>query len=75
MFDQARLAPATCARAPHLCALLLFFDTDNGTELFTDDEGSELPDAQAAHDEACGAMADLARECMPSEPHPGRDVI
>jgi hypothetical protein len=42
-----------------------FFDTDNGTELFRDEEGSELANDQAARDEASLSMAELAKEFIP----------
>ncbi|WP_127753241.1 hypothetical protein [Devosia sp. 1566] len=42
-----------------------FFDTDDGTVLFRDEEGSELANDQAARDEASLSMAELAKEFIP----------
>jgi len=51
--DGARIVP------------LYFFDTDDGKTLFRDDEGSELPDDQAARNEASLALAELAKDYIP----------
>ncbi|WP_172122088.1 hypothetical protein [Devosia sp. 919] len=45
-----------------------FFDTDDGTELLRDNEGSELADEQAARDEASLTMAELAKEYIAGSP-------
>ena len=43
-----------------------FFDTDDGAAPFMDDEGSELPDDQAARHEASRTMAEMAKDHIPS---------
>jgi hypothetical protein len=43
-----------------------FFDTDDGDKAFRDEIGSELPDDQAARNEASHALAELARDYIPS---------
>jgi len=45
---------------------LYYFDTDDGDTKFRDETGLELVDAQKARDEASRALAELAREYVPS---------
>jgi len=44
---------------------VFFFDTDDGQTTFRDDVGTELPDQEAARDEASHALAELAKEYLP----------
>jgi hypothetical protein len=39
-----------------------FFDIRDGDQLAVDDEGLELPDVEAAKEEAARALADIARD-------------
>lgn len=43
-----------------------FFDTDNGELLVQDDEGIELPDAEAARTIGVAALSDMARDRLPN---------
>ena len=38
-----------------------FFDLDGGERLFRDDKGSDLPDVQAAREEAIAVLPDIVR--------------
>ena len=42
-----------------------FFDTDDGDYRAQDDEGMELPDAEAARVAAVDALPDMARDKLP----------
>jgi len=42
-----------------------YFDTQNGEQHFHDDEGSELPDVQAARDEAIAVLPEIAGGELP----------
>jgi len=42
-----------------------FFDTDNGDLQVEDDEGIELPDAEAARAIGVAALPDMARDSLP----------
>lgn len=42
-----------------------FFDTDNGDLLVQDDEGIELPDAEAARTIGIAALPDMLRDRLP----------
>jgi hypothetical protein len=46
---------------------LYFFDTDDGSTLFRDEEGTELADDQAARDEGSRAITEIAREYIPGD--------
>ena len=41
-----------------------FFDLRSGDTFSKDDDGIELPDAEAAHDMALGALVDAARDAV-----------
>jgi hypothetical protein len=41
-----------------------FFDFRSGDTFSRDNEGIELPDAEAAHDMALGALVDAARDAV-----------
>ena len=41
-----------------------FFDFRSGDTFSKDDDGIELPDAEAAHDMALGALVDAARDAV-----------
>ena len=43
-----------------------YFDVDDGDKLYRDEIGSELASVQAARDEASRAVAELARDYLPS---------
>jgi hypothetical protein len=45
-----------------------FFDICNGDQLTADDEGMELPDIEAAQEEAARSLADLARDHIRRQP-------
>lgn len=53
---------------------LYYFDTDNGTKTYRDDIGSELPDEQAARDEATSVLMEMAKYYLPGRPDPQRNV-
>ena len=42
-----------------------FIDTDDGDSPHRDEEGFDLPDAQAARDAAMDALPDMARDKLP----------
>ena len=42
-----------------------FFDTDDGHSRIIDDEGSELPDIDAARHEAVAVLPEMVRERLP----------
>jgi hypothetical protein len=42
-----------------------FFDINDGDNYFRDDEGSELPNEEAARKEALGCLPELTRSKMP----------
>jgi hypothetical protein len=44
---------------------LYFSDIFDGTRLLRDEEGTELPDREAARREATGVLLDIARERLP----------
>lgn len=44
---------------------LYFFDTDSGKTAVHDEIGTELPDEQAARDEAAETLAAMARDYIP----------
>jgi predicted transcriptional regulator YheO len=44
---------------------LYFFDSDDGTNRFSDHEGTDLTDDAVARDEATQAMAELAKDHLP----------
>jgi hypothetical protein len=46
---------------------LYFFDSDDGATKFRDETGTELPDDQAARDEASAALAEMAKEFIPGD--------
>jgi hypothetical protein len=41
-----------------------FFDTDDGDTFVEDDEGQDLPDAEAAREAALAALPGMARDKM-----------
>jgi hypothetical protein len=45
-----------------------FFDICNGDQLTADEEGMELPDIEAAQEEAARSLADLARDHIRRQP-------
>lgn len=51
-----------------------FIDTDDGANIHRDEEGSDLPDDQAALDEATCTMAEMAREHLPRSKEPQRNL-
>ena len=44
-----------------------FFDMDDGTKLFIDDQGTELADDHAARLEGTAALAAMGKDHMPGE--------
>jgi hypothetical protein len=46
-----------------------FFDTDDGDTFVEDDEGQELPNAEAAREAALAALPGMARDKMPDGDH------
>ncbi len=50
------------AKAPLLAMAVYFFDFRANGALSFDEEGTELPDADMAHAQAVGALADLVRD-------------
>ena len=42
-----------------------YFDVNDGEKSFVDDEGSDLPDANAARDEALAILPDYAQNVLP----------
>ena len=42
-----------------------FFDFENGTNAYPDDEGSELPDNEAARVEGATTIAEMAKSFLP----------
>jgi hypothetical protein len=46
---------------------LYYFDIDDGNRLYPDDEGLELPDDEAAREEARNAIGEMAAEYIPGE--------
>jgi hypothetical protein len=43
---------------------LYFFDLKSADVVSRDEDGIELPNAEAAHDLACGALVDAARDAI-----------
>jgi hypothetical protein len=46
-----------------------FFDISDGDELAADEDGMELPDVEAALEEAARSLADLARDRIRGQPY------
>ena len=45
---------------------LFYFDVRDGQKFISDEEGLELPDIDGAREEAARALADMARDVLPS---------
>ena len=46
---------------------IYYFDSDDGTNRFYDDVGTELADDQAARDEATVAISEMAKDHIPGD--------
>ena len=51
-----------------------FFDIDDGVFATRDEDGLELPDDQAARNEASRALAEMARRYIPND-EPQKNII